>query len=188
MIQLIKTVSPDTVPVLIIEEPLFGRLGDIKRGNEEITVDLITNMYVKIIEKLKSVGTIVAFQCFDKCDWKIPINAGVDILSFDAYNNPSNLSIIPEKIMEFFERGGKINWGIVPVGPEALIKTLNLDELEKRLYVTFEDLIVSGVSEKLVYNRSMVSVNGDLTKLPLIFAEKVAILTHQLSKKIPRKS
>ena len=188
MIQLIKTVSPDTTPVIILEEPLFTKLGDVKRCNEEITVDLITNMFIKLVEKLKSVGALVAFQCFDKCDWKIPINAGVDIISFDAYNNPNNLSIIPDKVVEFLGRGGKINWAIAPVAPEALIKTINLDELEKRLYATFEDLIVAGVPEKLVYNRSMVSVNGDLTRLPLIYAEKIAILTSQLSKKIPKKS
>ena len=50
-------------------------------------------------------------------------------------------------------------------------------------YIT--GLIVAGVPERFVYNSSLVSVNGDTDKLPLIFAEKALILSSQLVGKIP---
>lgn len=184
----IREYNPNVKPIVMLEEPLLGRVGEVKRENEEITVELITNMFAKVVEKLKENDIVVGVQCMEKCDWKIPINAGVDIISFDAYNNPNNLCIIPELITEFLERGGKINWGIVPVMTESVVKALNVDYIAKRLFATMEGLILAGVSEKLVYNSALVSVQGQVDKLPVIFAEKAIILATQLAKKIPVKS
>ena len=181
----IKEVNPQTIPLVILEEPLYSHLGDLKRENEDITVDLVTGMFARVIEKLKSAGALVGIQCLEKCDWKIPINAGVDLISFDAYNNPNNLCIIPESIVEFISRGGKINWGIVPVMNESLVKNINIDILTKRLLVTMDRLITSGVPTDFVYNSALVSIQGDIDKLPVIFAEKAIILASQLAKRIP---
>lgn len=186
-IKKIKEINPDTIPIIILEEPLFGHLGDIKRENDDITTDLVIALFSRVIEKLKEAGAAVGIQCLDKCDWKIPINAGVDLISFDAYNNPNNLCIIPEKVIEFIARGGKINWGIIPVMNEAMVKSINIDYVEKRLFATMEGLILAGVPEKYVYNSAMVSTQGDLNSLSIIFAEKALILANQLSKRIPHK-
>ena len=188
IINKIKEISPETKPLIILEEPLLGQLGNIKRENEEITIDLVTTLFARVVEKLKENGALIGVQCLEKCDWKIPINAGVDMISLDAYNNPNNLCIIPEKIIEFIERGGKINWGIVPVTNEAIIKSLNIDFVSNRFFSTLEGLIIAGVPEKYVYNSAFVSIQGDVDKLPLIFAEKAIILSTQLAKKIPVKT
>jgi hypothetical protein len=184
-IEKIKECCPTTIPVIVLEEPMFGQLGLIKRANEDITIDLVTGFFSKVIEKIKSADGIVAVQCLEKCDWKIPINAGVDIISYDAYSNPNNLTIIPETITEFLLNGGKINWGIIPVINENTIKLSNIDSVSKRLFTTMEILINSGVTARLVYNSALVSVQGNLDNLPLIFAEKAIILASQLSKRIP---
>ena len=184
----IKNSNPDTKPLIILEEPLLGRLGDIKRENEEITIDLVTSLFARVIEKIKEHDAYVGVHCQGKCDWKIPINAGVDLISFDAFNNPNNLCIIPEQIIEFVSRGGKINWGIVPTEPESLVKSINAEYVLKRLLATMEGLVVAGVPEKFVYNSALVSVQGSTEKLPLIFAEKALILSTQIAKQIPHKS
>lgn len=183
-IETIRDISPDTTPIIILEEPLFSSLGDLKRENESITPELVTNIFAKVIDKLKPTGALIAIQCMEKCDWKIPINAGADIISFDAYNNPNNLCIIPDEIKEFLERGGKINWGIIPTMTESLVKSLNIDAVEKRLLKTFEGLVLAGIPRELVYNNALVSIQGDASKLPIIFAEKTIMLAVQLSKRI----
>ncbi len=185
IIHKIKEISPDTLPIIMLEDPLLCRFGDLKREHEDITRDVIVNMYAKIIHKIKEYHGCVGIQCFEKCDWKIPIDAGVDIISFDAYTNPNNLNIIPEKINNFLVGGGRINWAIVPVINEATVKALSLDYVYNRFINTVEGLILSGVSERLAYNRAIVSIQGNVNKLPLIFAEKAIILATQLSKKIP---
>ena len=171
----------------MFEEPLLAQLGDIKRNNEDVTIELVTTLFSRVFEKLHEAGALVGVQCLDKCDWKIPINAGVDLISFDAYNNPNNLNIMPELIVEFIARGGKINWGIVPVMNEAMVKSLNIEYLTQRLLSTMEGLILAGVPEDFVYSSAMVSLQGDVDKLPILFAEKAVILATQLAKRIPAK-
>lgn len=185
IIDKIREYCPDTVPIIILEEPMLGKLGEIKRENEDVTVELVTNMFSKVIEKIKEYGAAVCVQSMEKCDWQVPINAGADMISFDAYNNPNNLNIIPETIIDFVSRGGKINWAIVPVISEAIVKSLNAEYLKKRFFATLDGLVMAGVPEKFVYNSALVSTQGDSSKLPLIFAEKAVILSTQLAKKIP---
>lgn len=184
----IKEHSPETKPIILLEDSKLSGFGNVKRENEDVTREVVINMYSKIIQKIKENGGLVGVQCFEKCDWQIPIEAGVDIISFDAYNNPNNLNIIAEKINNFLVGGGRINWGIVPVMNETMVKSLTIDYLYKRFVSTVEGLVLAGASERLVYNRALVSVQGNLDGLPLIFAEKAMMLAIQLSKKIPFKS
>lgn len=184
-IEKLKEYNRKTKPIIILEEPTFSQFGMLKRENEEITPELVTNLFARVIEKLQEAGAIVAIQCFEKCNWQLPIKAGVDIISYDAYNNPNNLSIMPDDVIEFIKRGGKINWGIVPTLNENLIKSTSIDYMCKRLFATFDGVVLSGVPVDLVYNSSLVSIQGDTDHLPVIFAEKAIMLATQLSKRIP---
>lgn len=187
-IETLKVSCPHTTPLVILEEPMLAQLGNLKRENEEINAELVSNLIAKVVEKLKEHGAVVGVQCLEKCNWQVAINANADMISFDAYNNPNNLNIIPEDIINFIAKGGKINWGIVPVASETVVKSLNIDLVSKRFFATLEGLILAGVPEKYVYNSALVSVQGDLAHLPVIFAEKAVILATQLSKRIPLKS
>lgn len=188
IIEKIKSVNAKTIPVIVLEEPVLAQLGDLKRENEEITEDLVINLIAKVIEKLHSAGAMVAVQCMEKCNWQIPIKAGADIISFDAYNNPNNLCIFSDDIIDFIARGGKINWGIIPVTNETMVKGLGIDNMTKRLFATFDGLILAGVPEHQVYNSAMVSIQGNVDHLSVIFAEKAIILATQLAHKIPVKN
>ena len=142
-------------------------------------------MLRKTKSKIHDFGGLVGVQCFEKCDWKIPIDAGVDLISFDAYSNPNNLNIIPDMVNEFLAKGGRINWAIVPVMNENIVKTTSVDYIYDRLIKAMEGLILAGTTAKLVYNRATVSVQGNLTQLPLFFAEKALITANQVGKRIP---
>lgn len=182
--QEIRKINPTTIPVLVLEEPKAGIFGSIRRENEDITPNLVVHIYERIVEKLHSEGILIAVHSSEKCDWTIPINAGVDMISFDAYNNPNNLCIIPEVVTNFLERGGRINWAIVPVTTEALVKSLNIEYITDRYKVTLLNLVNSGVPLELLLKSAMVSIQGDVSKLPLIFAEKAIMLSTQLAGRI----
>lgn len=185
IINKIKELSPDTVPLIMLEEPLLNKAGDIKREFEDVTHEMIVNIFAKVISKIKDAGGKVGIQCFEKCDWQIPLEAGVDMISFDAYNNPNNLNIIPAKINEFLAHGGRINWAIVPTANENLVKTISSDYIFDRFIKTAEGFILAGGVDKLVYNHSTVSINGNINSLPLIFAEKALMAAFQAAKRIP---
>ena len=188
MIEKIKQVSAGTVPIVILEEPLLGQLGNLKRENEDVTSELVTGMIAKVVEKIKSAGAVVGIQCFDKCDWSVPIKAGVDLISFDAYNNPNNFGIIPEIVTDFLRGGGMVNWGIVPVVSDDMVKNLTLEYLYKRFTVTLGEITTTGIPIDLLYRASLVSLNGGTDKLSVMFAEKALMLSTQLGLRITANS
>ena len=180
----IKEYNPDTTPIIIFEEPTLAMLGMIKHDNEAITVDLVIDLLASVFSKIKERGALVCVKCLGKCDWSIPIKAGADIISYDAYNNPNNLCIIPDVITDYLNAGGKINWGIIPVISENMIMRLNNHYVYDRLKATIDGVSVSGVPSDLLYRSASISINGDVNNLPLIFAEKVAMLTKNVSSRL----
>ena len=71
---------------------------------------------------------------------------------------------------------------------ETIVKSANVEALKKRFLTTLDGLVQAGVPDKFVYNSAYISVQGDTSHLPLIFAEKAVILASQLAKRIPIKS
>ena len=182
---LIKSISPETKVIVMLEEPELKMFGSVKRENDDINLDVAIGLFTKIVDKLHANDVIAGIQSFGKCDWQIAIDSGFDIISFDAYNNPNNLNIIASKVNAFLAAGGYINWGFVPVTNEDVIKNLKADDLYNKLIKTFENLINEGVTAKLVYNNSTISTLGNMEKLPIMFAEKALMLSNQVAKKIP---
>ena len=182
----VKSLSIKTTPLIIFEEPKLNEFGVISKSNPSVTRDVVTVMFSKIIQVLHAEGAAVCIQCFNKCDWQIPIDAGVDMISFNAYDNPSNLTVIPDKINEFLLRGGYINWAIVPVKSESIVKTLGVDDLLVRLNNTIQGVINSGVPRHIIFKRNLVSIQGDISMLPLLFAEKALMVEAQLSTRMAR--
>ena len=68
-----------------------------------------------------------------------------------------------------------------------MVQSLNVETVMKRLFATMQGLVISGVLENDVYNSALVSVQGNIDKLPVVFAEKALIISSQLSKRIPTK-
>ena len=184
-IKQIYNANPKTEVLVILEDDKFAEVGNFKREYNSISNESITDIYYNIISKMHDYDARVCIQCFNKCDWQIPIDAGADMISFDAYKNPNNLSIIPDKINEFLTLGGYINWGIIPVKSDEYLKTLSLERLYNLFKKSTEGLINSGVNPKLLYNNSTVSIQGDMSDLSVMFAEKAIMLSIQLGKRIP---
>ena len=182
----IKEASPETKPIIMFEEDLLYKYGTLKRTNEEINKETIITLFSKIFTKVQKSGGVVAVQSLEKCNWQLVFETeGVNIISFAAYNNPNNLNIISDAVNRFLSKGGYINWAIVPVTSEIAIKGLNLDTAYNRLINTMESLISEGVSADLIYKQATVSVQGHMSQLPILFAEKALMLTDKISKKLP---
>ena len=185
----IKESSPDTKPLIIFDERLLYRFGTLKRTNDNITEDTVISLFNRVFSKLRKEGAYIGVQSFEKCNWQLLFDADcVDMISIDAYQNPSNLNILAKSVNKFLAKGGYINWGIVPVTNEKVIRSLNINNIQERFLSTLDNLSAEGVSMDLLLNNSTVSVQGDLSKYPLIFAEKALIIANKLSAQLSGKT
>lgn len=183
-IKQIKEASPDTKLLIMFDERNLIKYGTLKRTNESITKESVVSILSKVFSRLRKEGALIGVQSFDKCNWQLVFDTEcVDMISFDAYNNPTNLNILAPGVNQFLAKGGCINWGIVPVMNENAIRSLTPNTIYDRLMATMENLSSEGVSMDLLLKRSTVSVQGDLSKYPIIFAEKALMMANSLADK-----
>jgi methionine synthase II (cobalamin-independent) len=80
---------------------------------------------------VKNKGALVGSHCCGNTDWSLMVEAGVDIINFDAYVYMDSVALYAESLSELLDRGGYLAWGIVPSqslearpSPEALLQML----------------------------------------------------------------
>jgi len=100
--------------IIFIDEPYMSAFGSVSvMLSREKVVSLLNEVFGGI-EGLKGV------HCCGNTDWSVILGSNVDIISFDAYNYAQSLSLYPEAVKKFLDRGGTVAWGIVPNEAEAL--------------------------------------------------------------------
>lgn len=120
-------------------------------------------------------------------DWSFLLNAGLDILSVDAFSWGHILVRYVDEVKEFLHHGGVIAWGITPTLTSEL-QTENADTLTRRLLELWEFLGRHGLDESLLYDRAWLApsrcclINSDGTAS----IERSFQLLHQLSERLKR--
>jgi methionine synthase II (cobalamin-independent) len=83
-------------------------------------------------------------HCCGNTDWSIVLETSVQVLSLDAYGYAESLSLYPEAVRTFLQRGGIIAWGIVPQD-EAGIAKATVEGLVERLEAAWGLLTAKGI-------------------------------------------
>lgn len=175
----IKSANPDTTPIIFIDEPSISQLGT--SAFITISTEEVVEMIKEISDLIKENGAISAIHCCGKCDWDIPISAGVDIINFDAYTFSQNLSLHSKSIKSFLEQGGKLAWGVIPTLHPEVLENANLDTMLSVFEKAVKYLTEKGIDEKIVIVNSLITPSCGAGALSEDLAEKAMDLTKQLS-------
>jgi methionine synthase II (cobalamin-independent) len=139
---------PETI--LFLDEPSLSLVGTpfaaISRENVVGWID----------EVLQGVTSVKALHCCGNTDWPMVLSTKIDILSFDAYSYGYTISLYPDNVASFLERGGAIAWGIVPNDEEGLQQETPaslVERLEREMSVLSE----KGISIDLVLRSSLIT-------------------------------
>lgn len=178
-IKQIKLACSDTVPIIFIDEPSISQLGT--SAFVTISQDDVVDMVKNISDLIKCNGALSAIHCCGKCDWTVPIDAGVNIINLDAYSYSQNLSTFSEKLNEFLLNGGKIAWGVVPTLDSQALEDADLDEMVMAFDKGVKYLTKKGINEKIIIENSLVTPSCGAGGLSCELALKAMSLTKQLS-------
>ena len=108
----------------------------------------------------------------------------IDILSFDAYNYTTTLSVYPAEVKSFLERGGTIAWGIIPNDEESLAKE-TIASLGDRLEEAMAPFTRKGIRFKQLLEQGLLTPSCGLASLATNDAAACALeLLAELSMKI----
>jgi len=175
----LKKKVKDSRIIIFIDEPYLTSI-----GSSYIVIDAssVINKLNEIINALKEYDVICGIHCCGNTDWSILAKTNADIISFDAYNYSESLSLYPEEIKAFLNRGGMLAWGVVPSSEEVL--SLDLDKIKISLKERMSLLEKKGISQKSLLKSSLITPSCGLGTLSEELADRVIELTVKLSEEM----
>ena len=172
--QQFKHMAPQTI--MFVDEPYMSSFGSafVSLSRDQV-LTLLDEVFAGI-EGLKGV------HCCGNTDWSILMSTSVDILNLDAYQYATSLSLYPEDVSAFLDRGGIIAWGIVPAGPAVMGETA--DSLIERLLGAMDLLVQKGLSLDNLLAAGMITPSCGTGSLDPKVAERALALTSEVSAKM----
>ncbi len=98
--------------IIFLDEPYLSSFGSafspIQR-HEVIDILRTVTDYLK-----ENSNALVGIHCCGNTDWAMVIEAGPDIVSFDAFEYMDYFLLYSDDIVKFLEQGGTVAWGMIP--------------------------------------------------------------------------
>jgi len=169
--------------ICFLDEPILSAFGSstyvsVKRED-------VVGILAESVEAIHAEGAIAGIHCCGNTEWSILIDAGVDIVSFDAFEYGDTIAIYADNVRKLLEKGGTLAWGIVPTSEK--IREQTVDSLEKQFEKFMDNLASKGIDKKLIVERAMITPSCGTGSLATGDAEKVFSLLYELTKRMKEK-
>ena len=138
-----------------------------------------------INEAIEGVDAITAIHCCGNTNWPLVLSTNIQLLNFDAYVYGKNITLFPEEISAFLDRGGILAWGIVP--NSSLIEGETPETLADRLCEHIDDLVRKGVDRDIIAKQSMLSPQCGLGGCDGEFVDEILELLDGTSKEMRKR-
>jgi len=163
-----------------IDEPILSGFGSstyVSLQRPDVVAYL--NAVIEAVHKEKALAGI---HCCGNTEWTILIDAGADIISFDAYDFGETIGYYSDRMKPFLEKGGVLAWGIVPTS--AKIEGETADSLVKRLKALVAGLAGKGIPENLIWEKCLLTPSCGTGSLSRELSERVFAVLQQVSRKL----
>lgn len=180
-----KAASPDTTPIIFLDEPAMSQYGT--SALLTITKTNITAALNEISTIIQNEGALCGVHCCGKTDWSIITDSNINILNFDAFSFSKSLSIYLKDIEKFLNNGNFIAWGIVPTLDENALSKATTDSLLKIFNEAVDLLCEKGLNKNRILRQSIITPSCGAGGLSEILATKALKLTTELSTTLKNK-
>ncbi|MEK9150408.1 MAG: methionine synthase, partial [Candidatus Desantisbacteria bacterium] len=134
-------------PIIFLDEPYLSAFGSC---TIPLTKTQVVGWLADVVLAIKEKGIIVGVHCCGNTDWSILMEAGIEILNFDAYNFSHTLRLYKDWLYSFLEKGGILAFGIVPSSEKIEDETAN--SLNDRLKRELKSLVDCGIDPAFLQN------------------------------------
>jgi hypothetical protein len=159
--------------IIFVDEPYLSSFGSA-------FVSISREQVISLLEEVfAGIAGLKGLHCCGNTDWSVLLETSMDILSLDAYEYSESLSLYPEAVNAFLDRGGTVAWGIVPAGPQVEGETAS--SLLERLNDAFELFVRKGISIEKILRAGLITPSCGTGSLDQPTAERVLELTAEVS-------
>lgn len=164
--------------ICFIDEPILSAFGSstyvsVKR---EDVVALLSEM----VEAIHAEQALAGVHCCGNTEWSIPIDAGADIVNFDAFEYGETIAMYPEAVKRHLTSGGILAWGIVPTS--TAIRQQNVVSMMDYFETMMDHLAYKGIEKQLIIEQAIVTPSCGTGTMEPADADRVFELTSALSK------
>jgi hypothetical protein len=99
-------------PVIFLDEPYLSGFGSAFSPLERHEVIELLQAMIQYLRQHADV--LIGIHCCGNTDWSMILDAGPDIVNFDAFDHMDYFLLYPRDIKRFLVGGGIVAWGIVP--------------------------------------------------------------------------
>ena len=167
-------VLPDAPVMLFFEEPGLSNSMHPTFPMSPAAIDRLVGGVVEAIAERAFVG----IQVSGRADWGLLVRTGIRVLGAPI---SARLDSAAADLQRFFDEGGFIAWGAVPVdeplGP-------NSDRLWRRLSEIWAELAMAGLDPLQLRERSIITPAANLHAFGASQTERVLRLTNELSQRV----
>ena len=178
-IRKMKEICPQTI--MIFDEPAMAGFGS--SAFITISLDDIKSCFGEVIAAVREEGGVAGVHVCANTEWSVLFDAGVDLVSFDAYSYFDRFILYPEHLKTFFSNGGILASGIVPTIPELLDKE-DGDSLTAKWITQAEELEKIGIPMEQILQQSLITPSCGTGSISPEYADRVMSLTRQVSENI----
>ncbi len=139
--------------ICFIDEPIFSAFGSSTYVSVQ-RADCVGHLR-EVVDTVHQEGALAGSHCCGNTEWTILIDAGVDIISFDAYEYGETIGYYADRINEFLKKGGVLAWGIVPTSEK--IYDENPKSIVGKLEQLIENLSGKGIDKNLIREQCLLT-------------------------------
>lgn len=164
--------------ICFVDEPILSGFG----SSTYVSVQRpdVVNYLKDIIEAIHKEDALAGTHCCGNTEWTILIDAGVDIISFDAYEYGETIGYYFQQIKTFLEKGGILAWGIVPTSEKVNQETP--ESLVKKLEDGIQNLANKGINKTLLWEKCLLTPSCGTGSLAVDISEKIFYQLSEISK------
>lgn len=164
--------------ICFIDEPVLSGFGSstyvsVKRED-------IVAMLNEVIQAVHADDAISGIHCCGNTEWSILVDAGVDIVNFDAFGFGDSILMYPDAVKSLLNRGGALAWGIVPTS--AAIREHTVETLAAKLNGLIDQLAAKGIDRQLLCRQAVLTPSCGTGTMSAADAERVFEVLAGLSK------
>lgn len=164
--------------ICFIDEPILSAFGSstyvsVKRED-------VVSLLNEVITAVHMDGGIAGIHCCGNTEWSILIDAGVDIVNFDAFEFGETIAMYADSVKAHLARGGMLAWGVIPTSVK--IREQSIDGLCNQLEKVMNHLASKGIDKKLIAEQALITPSCGTGSMEPADAEKVFEMLAGVSK------
>jgi len=155
--------------ICFIDEPILSAFGSSTYVSVS-RADVVKHLN-DVVESIHKEKALAGVHCCGNTEWSILVDAGVDIINFDAYQYGETIGYYPKEIKYFLEKGGILAWGIVPTSEKINQETS--ESLVEKLKEAVKNLAHKGIDQNLIWENCLITPSCGTGSLTVELSEKV---------------